>query len=154
MFVAIVAALYLLVFFTGNRSPTPKLGIDLQGGTRVTLTARTPNGAPPSAESLTLARTIIQNRVNGIGVSRSEVVISGQNLVITVLAVGQVQGFAFTLGMSTVLDLLVVFLVTHPLVALASRSDFLSHPGRIGLGGVQQIAKQRTRNHTAKPPAS
>jgi len=84
MFVAIVAALYLLVFFTGNRSPTPKLGIDLQGGTRVTLTARTPNGAPPSAESLTLARTIIQNRVNGIGVSGSEVVISGQNLVITV----------------------------------------------------------------------
>jgi len=48
MFVAIVAALYLLVFFTGNRSPTPKLGIDLQGGTRVTLTARTPNGAHPA----------------------------------------------------------------------------------------------------------
>ena len=70
------------------------------------------------------------------------------------LAVGQVQVFAFTLGRSTVLDLLVVFLVTHPLVVLASRSNFLSHPGRIGLGGVQQIAKQRTRNHTAEPPAS
>jgi len=83
-FGAIVAALYLLVFFTGNRSPTPKLGIDLQGGTRVTLTARTPNGAPPSAESLKLARTIIENRVNGIGVAGSEVVTSGQNLVITV----------------------------------------------------------------------
>jgi len=84
VFVAIVAALYCLVFFTGNRSPTPKLGIDLQGGTRVTLTARTPNGAAPSAESLKLARTIIENRVNGIGVSGSEVIIDGQNLVITV----------------------------------------------------------------------
>jgi preprotein translocase subunit SecD len=84
IFVAIVAALYCLVFFTGNRSPTPKLGIDLQGGTRVTLTARTPNGAAPSAESLKLARTIIENRVNGIGVSGSEVIIDGQNLVITV----------------------------------------------------------------------
>jgi len=57
--------------------------------------------------------------------------------VLYTLAVGQVQGFAFTLGMSTVLDLLVVFLVTHSLVVLASRLDFLSHPGRIGLGGVQ-----------------
>jgi len=53
--------------------------------------------------------------------------------------------------MSTVLDLLVVFLVTHPLVVLASRSDFLSHPGRIGLGGVQQIAKQRRRNQPSEP---
>ena len=70
-----------------------------------------------------------------------------------ILAVGQVQGFAFTLGMSTVLDLLVVFLVTHPLVVLASRSQFLSHPRRIGLGGVQQIAKERSHNHTAEPPA-
>ncbi len=73
IFVAIVAALYSLVFFTGDHSPKPKLGIDLQGGTRVTLTARSPNGAPPSAGSLKLARTIIENRVNGIGVSDSEV---------------------------------------------------------------------------------
>ena len=71
--------------------------------------------------------------------------------VLYTLAVGQVQGFAFTLGMSTVLDLLVVFLVTHPLVVLASRSDFLSHPGRIGLGGVQQIARQRRRNQPSEP---
>jgi len=83
-FMVIVAALYLLVFFTGSRSPTPKLGIELQGGTRVTLTARTPDGASPSAESLKLARTIIENRVNGIGVAGSEVIINGQNLVITV----------------------------------------------------------------------
>ena len=32
--------------------PTPKLGIDLQGGTRVTLTARTPDGSEPSQDSL------------------------------------------------------------------------------------------------------
>jgi len=83
-FMVIVAALYLLVFFTGSRSPSPKLGIELQGGTRVTLTARTPDGASPSAESLKLARTIIENRVNGIGVAGSEVIINGQNLVITV----------------------------------------------------------------------
>jgi len=63
--------------------------------------------------------------------------------VLYVLAVGQVKGFAFTLGMSTVLDLVVVFLVTHPLVVLASRNEFLSRPGLTGLGGVQQLARKR-----------
>jgi preprotein translocase subunit SecD len=51
-----------------------------------------------------------------------------------------VKGFAFTLGMSTVLDLVVVFLVTHPLVSMASHSKFLSRPGLSGLGGVQRMA--------------
>ncbi|HSK61649.1 MAG TPA: protein translocase subunit SecD, partial [Actinomycetospora sp.] len=83
-FVAIVAALYGLVFLTGDGSPTPKLGIDLQGGTRVTLTARTETGAAPSPEQLDLARQIIDQRVNGLGVSGAEVVQDGSNLVITV----------------------------------------------------------------------
>ncbi len=37
-------------------------------------------------------------------------------------AVGDVKGFAFTLGLSTILDLVVVFLFTHPLVTLLARS--------------------------------
>jgi preprotein translocase subunit SecD len=32
-----------------------------------------------------------------------------------------VKGFAFTLGLSTILDLVVVFLFTHPLVSMLSR---------------------------------
>jgi preprotein translocase subunit SecD len=60
--------------------------------------------------------------------------------VLYVLAVGQVKGFAFTLGMSTVLDLIVVFLVTHPLIVLASRSKTLSSPRFSGLGAMQQMA--------------
>jgi preprotein translocase subunit SecD len=83
-FVLIVVALYALVFFTGNGKPTPKLGIDLQGGTRVTLTARTPDGSEPSRSSLEQARQIIETRVNGIGVSGAEVVLDGDNIVITV----------------------------------------------------------------------
>ncbi|NLG54992.1 MAG: protein translocase subunit SecD [Rhodococcus sp.] len=84
VFAVIVAALYALVFFTGDKSPEPKLGIDLQGGTRVTLTARTPDGSTPSQDSLRQAQAIIETRVNGLGVSGSEVVIDGDNLVITV----------------------------------------------------------------------
>jgi preprotein translocase subunit SecD len=82
-FVVIVAALYALVFFTGGQ-PTPKLGIDLQGGTRVTLTARTADGAEPTKEALNQARQIIETRVNGIGVSGAEVVLDGNNVIITV----------------------------------------------------------------------
>ncbi|HJQ45538.1 MAG TPA: protein translocase subunit SecD [Amycolatopsis sp.] len=83
-FVLIVVVLYLLVFFTGGGKPTPKLGIDLQGGTRVTLTARTPDGSAPSKDSLNQARQIIERRVNGIGVSGTEVILDGSNIVITV----------------------------------------------------------------------
>jgi preprotein translocase subunit SecD len=84
IFAGIVALLYSLVFLTGGGRPTPKLGIDLQGGTRVTLTARTVDGRPPSRESLDQARQIIEQRVNGIGVSGAEVVLDGVNLIITV----------------------------------------------------------------------
>ncbi|WP_447009787.1 protein translocase subunit SecD [Saccharothrix hoggarensis] len=83
-FVLIVVALYSLVFLTGNRQPTPKLGIDLQGGTRVTLTARAPDGQAPTEEALNQARTLIETRVNGLGVLGAEVVRDGTNLVITV----------------------------------------------------------------------
>jgi len=84
IFVLIVVALYALVFLTGNRSAKPKLGIDLQGGTIVTLTARQEDGAQPSEEALNRARDLIEVRVNGLGVSGAEVVRDGNNLTITV----------------------------------------------------------------------
>ncbi|WP_210383640.1 MULTISPECIES: protein translocase subunit SecD [unclassified Corynebacterium] len=81
LFALIVIVVYALIFLTGDKSPTPKLGIDLQGGTRVTLV---PQGEDPTQEQLQQARTILEQRVNGMGVSGSEVVISGDSLVITV----------------------------------------------------------------------
>ena len=63
--------------------------------------------------------------------------------VLYLLAVGQVKGFAFTLGLSTVLDLVVVFLVTHPLVALASSSRVFGSPALSGLGAVARIGAER-----------
>jgi preprotein translocase subunit SecD len=82
---AILVALYALVFFTGDKRLTPRLGLDLVGGTTVTLSAKTPNGSPPSAESLETARQIIENRVNGLGVAEAEVVTEGNtNIVVSV----------------------------------------------------------------------
>lgn len=72
---------YSLIFFTGDRQAATKLGIDLQGGTRVTLV---PQGQEPTQDQLQQARTIMEQRVNGMGVSDAEVVIDGNTLVITV----------------------------------------------------------------------
>jgi preprotein translocase subunit SecD len=84
VFLILLIGVYLLVFLTGNKRADPKLGIDLQGGTRVTLTARTPDGSRPTRQALSQAQQIISARVNGLGVSGSEVIVDGDNLVITV----------------------------------------------------------------------
>ena len=84
VFLTLLIGVYLLVFLTGSKRADPKLGIDLQGGTRVTLTARTPDGSRPTRQALSQAQQIISDRVNGLGVSGSEVIVDGDNLVITV----------------------------------------------------------------------
>lgn len=51
-------------------------------------------------------------------------------VVLYILAVGGVRGFAFTLGLVTVIDVLVVFLFTHPIMVLLARTKFFGegHP--------------------------
>lgn len=55
----------------------PNLGLDLIGGTTVTLQAKTDNGKPPTKQQMETAKDIIDSRVNGLGVSEAEVVIEG-----------------------------------------------------------------------------
>ena len=65
-------------------------------------------------------------------------------VVLWVLSVGGVRGFAFTLGLTTVIDLLVVFLFTKPLVTLLARTTFFSS-GSKWSGSVARA----TRRHAA-----
>ncbi|MEU8463175.1 protein translocase subunit SecD [Streptomyces sp. NPDC029003] len=50
--------------------------------------------------------------------------------VLFIVTVGKVQGFAFTLGLTTLLDVVVVFLFTKPVMTLLARTKFFSsgHP--------------------------
>jgi preprotein translocase subunit SecD len=50
--------------------------------------------------------------------------------VLFILAVGNVRGFAFTLGITTIVDLIIVALFTSPLMQLLGRTKFFSsgHP--------------------------
>lgn len=52
-------------------------------------------------------------------------------VVLYFLAVGGVRGFAFTLGLTTLVDLLVVILFTHPLVALLAKTKFFASGHRL-----------------------
>jgi preprotein translocase subunit SecD len=77
-------------------------------------------------------------------------------VVLYILAVGGVKGFAFTLGLSTLIDLLVVFIFTKPLVTLLARTDFFGHGHKLsGLDpehlGVERLPGQMKPNRPAKP---
>ena len=52
-------------------------------------------------------------------------------VVLYVLAVGNVRGFAFTLGVTTVVDLIIVALFTHPLIQLLGRTRFFASGHRL-----------------------
>ncbi len=58
-------------------------------------------------------------------------------VVLVIVATGPVSGFAFTLGLSTIIDLVVVFLFTHPLVSLLSGSKAFTSPRFSGLGEMR-----------------
>jgi preprotein translocase subunit SecD len=81
VFLACVVALYAIMAF--NNIWSPKLGLDLRGGTTITLTAANSTGqGTVDKDSLELARTIIQQRVDSLGVGESQVTTSGDNQVI------------------------------------------------------------------------
>ena len=71
-----IAILYGLVAIGGNWKPA--LGLDLEGGTRITLTAE----GSPSKESLEEAASIIDQRVNASGFTEAEVTTQGNRYIV------------------------------------------------------------------------
>ena len=81
-------------------------------------------------------------------------------IVLYVLSVGSVRGFAFVLGLTTIIDVLVAFCFTHPLVVLLGRTSWMqkgsrwtglksTHIGDKGSGSTTSKAKPRTTNQEA-----
>ncbi|GAA2314411.1 protein translocase subunit SecD [Nonomuraea roseoviolacea subsp. roseoviolacea] len=87
LLLALILALGGTMFL--QKAFTPKLGLDLAGGTTLTLTPVTQNGASPPEEILDRAVNIIRDRVNGNGISDAEVAKSGDNIIISIPGVGQ-----------------------------------------------------------------
>jgi preprotein translocase subunit SecD len=71
------------------------------------------------------------------------------SVILYLLAIGDVRGFAFTLGLSTIVDLVVVFLFTKPLITLLAKTKFFGdgHP----LSGLSASRLGVDRLKTAAP---
>jgi preprotein translocase subunit SecD len=84
-------------------------------------------------------------------------------LLLYVIAVGDVRGFAFTLGLTTLIDIVVVFLFTKPMVTLLAGTKFFSEghrwsgldPKRLGAKSPWRGSRPaRTRTATGVTSAS
>ena len=64
-------------FWPSDQGNSPKLGLDLRGGTQVRLTPKTVSGGEITDSQLTQAVNIIRQRVNGLGVAEAEVSTEG-----------------------------------------------------------------------------
>jgi preprotein translocase subunit SecD len=65
-------------------------------------------------------------------------------VVLWVLSVGGVRGFAFTLGLTTIIDLLVVFLFTKPVVTLLARTKFFQSGSRWSGLSPERLGAKKT----------
>ncbi|WP_330341153.1 protein translocase subunit SecD [Streptomyces sp. NBC_00557] len=68
------------MFLSGNT--TPRLGIDLAGGTSITLKAKADQGSAINKANMDTAVDIMNRRVNGLGVSEAEVQTQGTDNII------------------------------------------------------------------------
>ena len=66
-------------------------------------------------------------------------------LVLYLLSVGGVRGFAFALGLTTLVDLLVVFLFTKPLVTLLARTRFFGGGHKLSGLDPEHLGSPRPR---------
>ena len=68
-------------------------------------------------------------------------------------AIGEVKGFAYTLGLTTLIDVIVVFLFTKPMVTLLARTKFYGNghplsgldPTRLGARAPWRSSVRRTQ---------
>ncbi|MFJ8131875.1 protein translocase subunit SecD [Streptomyces hydrogenans] len=79
--------------------------------------------------------------------------------VLFVVTVGKVQGFAFTLGLTTLLDVVVVFLFTKPVMTLLARTKFFGNghkwsgldPKRLGAKPPLRRSRRATSASSVEP---
>ncbi|MFF7490877.1 protein translocase subunit SecD [Streptomyces luteogriseus] len=73
--------------------------------------------------------------------------------VLFLVTVGKVQGFAFTLGLTTLLDVVVVFLFTKPLLTLMARRPFFANGHKWSGLDPKSLGAQPPLRRTRRPAA-
>lgn len=94
---AVIGGLFTIMAV--NNLWTPRLGLDLRGGTTITLTASNlTGGGAVDPKSLELARQIIQQRVDSLGVGETEVTTSGDRQIVVTAPNAQKDELAKMVG--------------------------------------------------------
>ncbi|WP_239579032.1 protein translocase subunit SecD [Microlunatus panaciterrae] len=141
-----------------TKSWTPKLGLDLRGGTTITLTASNTSGAGDvDPNSLEQARTIIQNRVDSLGVGESEVTTAGNNQIVVSVPNVQQDELVRLVGQTAVLRFRAVYAAepVQPAVqASPSPSAGASASTQPGGGASASAAPGGSATASARPSAS
>lgn len=107
-FLVVAGLLYGIMAFTSSWSP--KLGLDLRGGTTITLTAKnTTGGGPVDKTSLAQAKSIITKRVDSLGVGETEVTTSGDRQIIVSVPNVQQDELVQLVGQTAVLTFRAVY---------------------------------------------
>lgn len=78
------------------------------------------------------------------------------------LSIGNVRGFAFVLGLTTIIDVVVAFTFTRPVVALLARTKWFQgghswtgiSPQRLGVADLYGVASRPTRRKAKRPVAA
>lgn len=149
----IVAALFGSMAL--SKTWTPKLGLDLRGGTTITLTAKNTTGSGAvDPTSLQQAKTIIQNRVDSLGVGESEVTTAGDKQIVVSVPNVQQDELVRLVGQTAVLRFRAVYAeqqVTPPATAAPSAAP--SGSATAGPGATSTPKSGASQNASA-PSAS
>lgn len=102
------------VYVFKESSWAPELALDLQGGTQITLSAVTEDGANPTQEQLDQAVRIIRQRVDASGVAEADITTEGgRNIVVQIPGVADAETRA-RIEASAQMELRAVILATSP----------------------------------------
>jgi preprotein translocase subunit SecD len=85
-------------------------------------------------------------------------------LILFILAIGSVKGFAFTLGLTTLIDIIIVFFFTKPLMSVLARTKFFGNghrwsglePNHLGVAALpgarpRKLAVSRSATPSTEP---
>ena len=75
-------------------------------------------------------------------------------VVLFVLAMGAVKGFAFTLGLTTLIDVAIVFFFTKPLVTLLGRTKYFGEGRRFSGFEPDHMGARRRPGLRPRTPAA
>lgn len=144
---ALVAA---AVYYIVPPSEKTHLGLDLQGGLEVVYTARTADGKVPSAAQLDQTIGILDRRVNGLGVTESQIQKQGADQISVALpGVRDAEQALRVIGKTAQLEFFKDDPASRPVGPVESKQAALRELRRLGASKaeVRQLAAEGTTEH-------